>query len=1248
MKKFLLKSCIGIGLLFVVAQQVQVFANSANIDNTFDVWDPIWFNDRTTSISKQSDGKIIVGWKFRTYRGILAPHLIRLNADGTVDPTFKFTDPFDPGINTEVHTTIQSNGKIIVGIYASDWNGNYNKVMRLNTDWSIDSWFNDWSWFNTIDWLSNYISTIEVQSDGKVLVGGWWLTFFNWERIFGLVRLNADGTRDTSFDVWTERAWFNLGGDTIHIQNDGKIIISNSMQWMLWTDTAHDIVRLNSDGTEDTGFALAHFDGDGVLIWWLQSYQINDFAIQNDGKIVIVGVISDFTWNFFNILRLNTDGTLDDTFSGGISLDNTPLKVKIENDGKILLFMPDGLIRLNTDGSINNSFSILPIGMNYDVIWGNWNLSITIQNDGKILLGWFIWYDGGIRGVSIPNMIRINTDGTLDTTFNQGNGLNHRVSALGLQTDGKVVIGGNFTSYQWNDISHLIRLNADGTLDTGFTNNLFGFIDTINIQNDGKLIVGWTELSGNSFIYPIYRLNADGSIDNSFNSGNGFDSDVRATAIQSDGKIIVGGWFRTYKWVSVNRLIRLNADWSLRDSFSNAFDWNTSPVNEITDIKIQSDGKVLVLGTFKAMWGVSSNRIVRLLSGTLNKDSTFKVWSGFNSKTTTLALQSDGKILVGGDFTNYSGSTVNRIVRLNTWGTLDTSFVTGSGFDNTVTEIAVQNDGKIIIAGLFRTYNGSVANGLIGLNTDGSIDTWFVTWIWLDMVARGRYTEDSVLRIQSGWKIFLGGQFTNFNGKAAGYLTSFYGNAPVVDLPASNDTGVVAAAFLAKGYTQSNGDLMGTMPISLASTNGDIPVDLSIKNTNITVSLDANTQLTQADATTPYDGLLSVPTTKSIASVNDQTVISSFKVGSSSESIKLTWGIATLSLPVPGQTIGTIVQVYYSENNGVSWYPQTQTPVIDKNGQPYVEFTTTHFTDFAITSIPDTTAPIPTITYDITGTTANDVIASISLNETGSITNNGGNASYTFTDNGSFTFTFQDTAGNTGSATATVNWIDKTPVNTWSNWGGSNWGGGGGSSRSEPITNIISKVVDALKGTEETSETHSVAASIAQSPYTSEVNTAYLWAYNAGITTIPTIQKANIEGKLYRSHLAKMISEYAVKELKKVPNTGTNCSFSDTNTQSQELQAYTKTACQLGLMGLKSNGTPNTTFNPTAEVTRAEFGTTLSRLLYGSTNNEKVWGKRYTAHLKALQAAGIMTKIDKPTMNELRGNVFLMLMRTVK
>lgn len=102
--------------------------------------------------------------------------------------------------------------------------------------------------------------------------------------------------------------------------------------------------------------------------------------------------------------------------------------------------------------------------------------------------------------------------------------------------------------------------------------------------------------------------------------------------------------------------------------------------------------------------------------------------------------------------------------------------------------------------------------------------------------------------------------------------------------------------------------------------------------------------------------------------------------------------------------------------------------MIDKNGQPYVEFTTTHFTDFAITKIIDKTPPIPTITYNITGTTANDVIATLSLNESGSITNNDGLNTYTFTGNNSFTFTFQDTAGNTGAATATVTWIDKTPV----------------------------------------------------------------------------------------------------------------------------------------------------------------------------------------------------------------------------
>ncbi|MEI8091371.1 MAG: S-layer homology domain-containing protein [bacterium] len=147
---------------------------------------------------------------------------------------------------------------------------------------------------------------------------------------------------------------------------------------------------------------------------------------------------------------------------------------------------------------------------------------------------------------------------------------------------------------------------------------------------------------------------------------------------------------------------------------------------------------------------------------------------------------------------------------------------------------------------------------------------------------------------------------------------------------------------------------------------------------------------------------------------------------------------------------------------------------------------------------------------------------------------------------------------------------------------------------------------------------------------------------------MPTIQQANIEGKLLRSHLAKMLSVYATTVLEDTPDTTTNCSFTDMKNQSKEMQYYAVVACQLGLMGLNADGTPATKFDPNEEVTRAQFGTTLSRLLYEGENNTSDGTKRYTKHLEALKNAGIMKNISTPTMDELRGNVFIMLMRASK
>lgn len=160
----------------------------------------------------------------------------------------------------------------------------------------------------------------------------------------------------------------------------------------------------------------------------------------------------------------------------------------------------------------------------------------------------------------------------------------------------------------------------------------------------------------------------------------------------------------------------------------------------------------------------------------------------------------------------------------------------------------------------------------------------------------------------------------------------------------------------------------------------------------------------------------------------------------------------------------------------------------------------------------------------------------------------------------------------------------------------------------------------------------------ASADYNEELTDAYAYASTIGATTQATIDAANMYGTLIRSHMAKMLSEYAKEVLDRTPDTTKTCLFTDISNESEEMKGYILEACQLGLMGVGI-----TAFNPNGVVTRAEFGTVLSRALYGDANNGGE--PYYKKHLEALEEAGIMKQISNPTMKEIRGYVMLMMMR---
>ncbi len=164
--------------------------------------------------------------------------------------------------------------------------------------------------------------------------------------------------------------------------------------------------------------------------------------------------------------------------------------------------------------------------------------------------------------------------------------------------------------------------------------------------------------------------------------------------------------------------------------------------------------------------------------------------------------------------------------------------------------------------------------------------------------------------------------------------------------------------------------------------------------------------------------------------------------------------------------------------------------------------------------------------------------------------------------------------------------------------------------------------------------------SIANSPFSVEMNDAYLYAYEIGITTLASIQKADMTWSLIRAHMAKMMANYAIKVLDKTPDTWAVCTFTDIADQTSEMKLYIKLACQLGLMGISSS-----IFDPKGAVTRAQFGTVLSRTLYGDIYNN--WVPFYSKHLNALKLNGIITNTN-PEIRELRGYVMIMLMRAAE
>lgn len=253
----------------------------------------------------------------------------------------------------------------------------------------------------------------------------------------------------------------------------------------------------------------------------------------------------------------------------------------------------------------------------------------------------------------------------------------------------------------------------------------------------------------------IIRVNSDASIDDTFNIGTGFNNVVYDVKLQSDGKILVGGSFSGYNETNLGRIVRLNSDGSIDNTFETGTGFNSS----VFAIEIQIDGKILVGGAFTQYNGDYHPELIRLNSDG-SVDNTFNVGSGTNNRIFNILTQNDEKIILLGGFTMYNDETHNRIVRLNYDGTLDNTFSAGTGFNGITFDGVIEDDGKLVVVGAFFEYDNQINRQIVRLNTDGSIDNTFNSNEGFNRLSGLSY---STTVIKYSDKYFVIGDFDTYN-----------------------------------------------------------------------------------------------------------------------------------------------------------------------------------------------------------------------------------------------------------------------------------------------------------------------------------------------------------------------------------------------------------------------------------------------------------------------------------------------------
>ena len=697
---------VSLAFLMVTASPSVTNAQSGNNDAAFNKPDKIaaqGANDLVLYSGIQPDNKLLFTGRFTKYNGIAATGIVRLGIDGKPDKTF------NPTVTGNYGTfAIQPNSKILAAGSFPTAGGDPEILVRLNTNGSKDN-----SFHAALDSMS-VVSQVIVQPNEKILLLGAYYAPGQPSRQ-RVVRLNKNGSVDYTFSPNITDSL--LGYRRIALQADGKVLVAGSVisDWDM--RNFFTVVRLNANGSRDFSFNLSSV---GLSDSYLH---INDMKVETDGG-VLVAVAFDNHSSLANngiIARFNSHGD----FLERVPLFWINA-LAIQPDGKIVCagtknLGPDigktEVRRLNSDLTVDASFVFDP-GKTYSTVYASELKTLSLQVDGKLVIAGDFTEVNGIIG---NNITRLNANGNVDLTFNQRKGSDGSIFASAVLPNGKTIIGGQFERYNYFSSHNLARLKSNGDLDPAFNvgSGTNGKVNAIAIQANGKVLIGgnFTAYNGHA-CNNIARLNTDGSLDASFIAGA--DAAVRKIKIDSDGKIVIAGDFKNVNGTSKVAVARLEANGTLDPLFNTSI--ALPQFGGAYDFVFADSGKLYVAVNYIDSLDHYSYdaKLIRLnMNG--STDDPFHFTDESFYEIHSLTLNNAGKPIIGGEAIYPRDHRPGKISQYNTDGSLDTSFNGGpltNTLEGSIRTINVLSNDKIIIGGDF-------ANHIELLNADVTIDGSF-------------------------------------------------------------------------------------------------------------------------------------------------------------------------------------------------------------------------------------------------------------------------------------------------------------------------------------------------------------------------------------------------------------------------------------------------------------------------------------------------------------------------------------------